>query len=194
MTSYLRSKYDCCIKTLFLNKPVINADYLDIVDTDCDVVGIFVDISYFEKALEVFKYVKLCNKNAITFSFGRVSSICTKELLKRCQYINYAILGDPEEPVRKIIESAACGRKAVDASIATHNDFENKELAKFSGDINRWPCFDYYELDSMEKNKYKIHCISTKAIYSPRRYFFVTFSPFSASLFSASRLENLHPQ
>ena len=83
-------------------------------------------------------------------------------MLKRCPHIDYAVLGDPEEPVGKIIESAVCGRKIVDVSIATHNDLKNKELAKFSGDINRWPCFDYYELDSMEKNKYKIHCISTK--------------------------------
>lgn len=162
LTSYLRSKYDYCIKTLFLNKPVINEDYLNMVDTDYNTVGIFVDISYFEKALEVFKYVKRCNKNAITFSFGRVSSICTKELLTRCPYIDYAVLGDPEKPVGKIIESVVCGGKVVDESIATHNDFENKKLAKFSGDINRWPCFDYYELDSMEKNKNKIHCLSTK--------------------------------
>ena len=162
LTSYLRENTKCEINTLFLNKPIINENYLNLIDNASDAIGIFIDISYFWKALEIFKYAKKSNKNITTFSFGRVSSNCTKELLNKCIYLDYAVIGDPEESVKNIIDSIKLKSKIDNPYIATHDDFENKKWAIFSGDINRWPCFDYYEFDNYENNKYKIHCLSTK--------------------------------
>ena len=163
LASYLRENYEFPIDTLFLNKPLIEKNYLDVIDSNYDICGIFVDIAYFDKAISIYNYMKEHNPNVVTFSFGRVSSNCTKVLLDKCPALDYAILGDPEEVVAELIDSII--NKSVlssHRSIATHTDMDNKKWAVYNADINRWPCFDYYQAGKCDENNRKIHCLSTK--------------------------------
>lgn len=163
LTSYLRSKNNFPINTIFLNKPNIDGDFLNEIDPTYDIYGIFVDIAHFAEALRVFEHIKKNNINTVTFAFGRVASYCTEILLASCKAIDYVIIGDPEEPAQKIIDSVTLGNVKVDETIAVINDSRNKKYALFDQDVNRWPCFDYYENDSAERNKQKIHCLTTKS-------------------------------
>lgn len=124
------------------------------------------DVLFFALDLVNYNIVKnyinnYINENIVSALFGHLTSSYYEEILNEIN-TNYCLIGDPEEPSVRLINSLESKIDlSNDLNIANRNNYLKKEK-NICTVINRPRCYDYYENDTLENNIRKTHCLALK--------------------------------
>ena len=133
------------------------------ISLDYDFYGFSIYSTNYQRLKKVAKYIKNKDQSKIVFFGGGFVSLNYLDISSEMDGIDYLVLGDGEEPIKRIInhnqyfESKLTG----DCNIVSQQDSKGKKPCR-NLDVNRWCSFDYFEQFTKDENKNKVHCLLTK--------------------------------
>lgn len=161
IAGYLRNKnYD--VDMLYHHEKVDIKKIISKLDYKYDIYGFSVNSANYEWCVEMASYIKTQNNNAVIVFGGGYPTRYYKEIFNKNRDIDFIILGDGELPFENLLKYIA---KEEDIrfipNIATSDDMEDK-VPYCNGKIDYFPAFDYFENDTLLRNKRKEYCLQTK--------------------------------
>lgn len=162
LTGYLRKhRYRTDIK--YYHKKQNAETIIKDIPLGYNVYGFSVYSSNYERCLKIAKYIKETTPNSIICFGGSFPTMYYNEIMNECKHLDYIILGDGEEPLKLLVDNilSKTEKDLKSDYIVTRFDKANKRVC-CNSEILHKSVFDFYELDTKEKNIRKVHCIQTK--------------------------------
>ena len=161
IAGYLRNaKFD--VDIYYRHKRIQTSDIINEIPLDYDVYGFSINSSNYECCCEVSSFIKKQKPNAIIVYGGGYPTRYYREIYLKNNHIDYIILGDGELPFANLLENIFSNKPLQFKDyIVTQNEYENKK-PYCNTTITYHPALDYFENDSLLRNKRKEYCIQTK--------------------------------
>lgn len=161
IAGYLRNaKFD--VDIYYRHKKLELISIINEISLEYDVYGFSVNSSNYEYCCKASLFIKEQKPNAIIIFGGGYPTRYYREIYSQNSHIDYIILGDGELPMENLLESIF-GNEPLrfKTNIVTQNEYEGKR-PYCNTRINYHPALDYFERDSLSRNKRKEYCIQTK--------------------------------
>lgn len=113
-----------------------------------------------KKILSIASKLKQKDKDVSIIVFGRFVDFKYKEILIANDCIDYCCLGSPYKSINYLIDCIVNQIKINNEHIATR--FSLNKIPELESNLEKWPCFDFYENDTFKNNRKKTHIITTK--------------------------------
>lgn len=163
LCGYLRINTPCNVQLNYCSERDSLDNILKNMSKEASLYIIPLDIVNFELSVKISKRIKQGSNYAKICVFGHLVTCNYREIIDNYPCFDFAVVGDAEEPIKRLLKFFNGNQIAnfVDENIVVRGDSRTVRSA-ICKDINRMPCFDFYEKYSQSDNRRRTHCISIK--------------------------------
>lgn len=161
LAGYLR-KNRFLVDILYHHKNLCVDEVIESLGLDYDFYGFSVNSSNFKSCAKLSEYIKKKTKGATVAFGGGYPTRYYREIFDICHTVDYIILGDGEKPLENLLNHILFDEKFIyNSNLVYPNNYDNKH-PYCNKVIDYYPALDYFETDSLSRNRRKEYCLQTK--------------------------------